>query len=139
PRVVFIQIVSVERDAQLAENSRVEWIVRPRREKGFAGMHQRTDAEVDSFSHAGGDENVAHSRNALARGLAANRFERFRNAGRRRVAILAIAHGFVGGFNDVGRRLEIEVERVADVEWENFVSLLCDFVGYAGEVANGVA
>ena len=38
-----------------------------------------------------------------------------------------------------GGSLEIEVERVADVERENFVSLLDDFVGHAGQVANGVA
>ena len=73
------------------------------------------------------------------RGLAANCFERFRNAGRRRVSVLAVAHRFVGGFDDVRRSLEIEVERIADVQRQNFVSLLNDFVSYAGQIANGVA
>jgi len=45
----------------------------------------------------------------------------------------------VDGLDHVRGRLEVEVERVADVEGENFVSLACDFVGDAGEIADGVA
>ena len=139
PGVFFVQIVGVERNAELAQNGRVERIVGLGSENVFAGIDQRGDAEVDCLAYAGGYEDVPHRRDALARGLAANRFERLRNAGRWRVAVLAVAHGFVGGFNDVRRSLEIEVERVADVQWQNFVSLLDDFVGDAGQVANGVA
>ena len=45
----------------------------------------------------------------------------------------------IDGFDHVGGCLEVKVERVADVERQNFVSLLCDLVGDAGQVANGVA
>ena len=39
----------------------------------------------------------------------------------------------------MGGCLEVKVERVADVERQNFVSLPGDLVGDAGQVANGVA
>jgi hypothetical protein len=45
----------------------------------------------------------------------------------------------VHGLDDVGRRLEIEVQRIADVQRKDFVSLLNDFIGDAGQVADGVA
>ena len=139
PGVVFVEIVGVERDAQLAQNGRVERVVGTWSENVFAGIHQSADAEIDGFAYAGCDEDVAHGGDAFARGFASNRLERFWNAGRWRVAVLAVAHGFVGGFDDVRRSLEIEVERVADVQRQNFVSLLDDFVSDAGQVANGVA
>jgi len=45
----------------------------------------------------------------------------------------------IDGFDHVGGRVEVEVQWVADVEGEDFVSLAGDFVGDAGEVADGVA
>jgi hypothetical protein len=45
----------------------------------------------------------------------------------------------IDGFDHVRGCLEIKVERVADVERQNLVSLPGDFVGDAGQVANGVA
>ena len=81
PGVVFIQIVSVERDAQLAQNGRVKRVVGLRRENVFAGIHQRTDAKIDGLTHAGGDENILHSGDAFARGFAANCLDRLWNAG----------------------------------------------------------
>jgi hypothetical protein len=39
----------------------------------------------------------------------------------------------------VRRRLKVEIQRVPDIEGENFMSLRDHFVGYAGEVADGVA
>ena len=38
-----------------------------------------------------------------------------------------------------GGCLEVEVERIADVERQNFVSLAGDLVGDAGQIANGIA
>ena len=40
------------------------------------------------------------------------------------LAVLAVAHGLVDSFDDVRRGLEIEVQRIADIQRENFVSLL---------------
>jgi hypothetical protein len=39
----------------------------------------------------------------------------------------------------VRRRLKIEVERIANIERKNFVSLPRNLIGYAGEVADRVA
>src|SRR4029077_10881353 len=75
----------------------------------------------------------------LALGLATDRIERFFDAGRRRVAVLAVLHRLVDRFDQVGRGLEIEVDGVADVEGEDLVALLGDFVGDAGEIADGIA
>jgi len=45
----------------------------------------------------------------------------------------------VGGFGDVRRSSEIEIEGVADVERENFVALRDGPVGDVGQAANGIA
>jgi hypothetical protein len=39
----------------------------------------------------------------------------------------------------VGWGLEVEVQRIADVQRQNLVALLNDFIGHASQVANGVA
>src|SRR5580704_8163216 len=139
PSVVFVQVVGVDGNAQLAQNGRVERIVGLRRENVLARIHQGADAEIDCLAYAGGDEDVADGRDAFARGLAANCFKYFGNSGRGSVSVLAVAHGLVSGFDDVRWSMEVEVERVADVQGQYFVALCDDFVGHAGEVANSVA
>ena len=54
------------------------------------------------------------------------------------VAILAVAHGFVYRFDDVRRGFEIEAQGVADIQREDFVALLRDFISYRCKVANGI-
>ena len=44
PGVVFVEIVSIDCDPQLAQDGRVERVVGLRRENVFAGIHQRGDA-----------------------------------------------------------------------------------------------
>ncbi len=139
PRVIFIEIVSIDRNPQLAQDCRVQRVVGLRRENVFAGIHQCGDAQIDSLADTGGDENVLHGRDALTRSFAANCFERFWNTRGWRVSVFAVAHRFVHGFDDVGRSLEVEVERVANVQWQDLVSLFDDLVGYAGQIADGIA
>jgi len=84
-------------------------------------------------------KNILHRRNAFAYRLTTNGIESFSNARRRRISVLAVAHGFVNGVDNVRRSLEIKVERVADIQGQNFVSLLDDLVSDTRQVANGVA
>jgi hypothetical protein len=63
----------------------------------------------------------------------------FLDSGRGCVSVLAVAHGFVDGFDQVTRSLEIEIDGIADVERENFVALPSDLVGVTSQVADGVA
>ena len=77
--------------------------------------------------------------NALPCSLCANRFEGFRNARGRRISILAVAHRLVDSVDDVSRSLKVEIERITDIQRENLVSLLDDFVGDARQITDGVA
>ena len=45
----------------------------------------------------------------------------------------------MGRFDEMRRRLGIGIQRIADVERENFVSMARDFVGDAGQIADGTA
>src|ERR1019366_1656615 len=94
---------------------------------------------VDRLTHSGRNENIPHGGKTLAPGLATNGLDRLRDARRRRVSVLTVAHGLVHGLDDVRRRLEIEIQRIADVERKDPVSLLHNFIGDAGQVADGVA
>jgi hypothetical protein len=138
PRVVFVQIVSVQRDAQLAQDRGIKRVVGTGRENVLARIDQRRKADVHRLAHSGGNEHVARGGYALPGSFATNGFESFGNAVRRRVSVLALAHGLVDGFDDVRRSLKVEVERVADVERENFVALPNDFICDASQVTNGV-
>src|SRR5208282_3028650 len=104
----------------------------------IAGIQQRGQAYLHRLTHARSDENILNAGNPLALRLAVNGFERFFDSGGRGISILATAHGLIDGFNHVRGRLEIKVERVANVERQNFVSLPCDLVGNAGQIADSV-
>src|SRR4029077_9616162 len=129
----------VQLDAQFGEYRRIERVVGAGSEEIVARIQQGGQADVDGFANAEGDEHAPHAGDALALGLATDRIERFFDAGRRRVAVLAVLHRLVDRFDQVGRGLEIEVDGVADVEGEDLVALLGDFVGDAGEIADGIA
>ncbi len=139
PCILFIQVISIDRNSQLAQHSGIKRIVRLRRKNILARIHQRGNAKVNRFAHARSDEDIAHRSDALARRLAANRLECFRNSRRRRIAILALTHGLVSRFNDVRWSLEIEVERVAYIQRQNFVPLSRDFIRHASQITNGIA
>jgi len=139
PAVFFVQVISVQSDFDFRENRGIERIVGARGQQVVARIEQRGQADVHRLADAGGDEDILNAGDALAGRFAANGVERRRDARRTRISILAVAHGFVDGFNHVSGRLEIKVERVADVERQNFVSFPGDLVGDAGQVANGVA
>ena len=140
PAVVFIQVVSVEPDAQLAQHRRIQRIVRAGRQNVLAGIEQRRQAEIDRLAHPGGDENIPHGGDALARGLAANGFERLGDAGRRRVSVLAVAHRFVDGFDDVRRASgNRKLSGSPTLSGRTLCPCCDDFIGDAGQVADGVA
>src|SRR5208337_4285861 len=139
PAVFFIQIISVETDVELGQNGRVERIVGAGREQVVAGIEERGEADVDGLADAGGDKYILNCGDAFARGLAADGIERGLDARRRRVSVLAVAHGLVDGFDHVRGCGEIEVERIADVQRQDLVALASDLVGNAGQVANGIA
>src|ERR1039458_10367733 len=139
PAVSGGQVIIIQSDSELRQNRGIERIVGAGRKQVIARIEQRGQADVDRLADARGDENILNVGDSFAGRLAANRFERLGNTRRTRVSILAVAHGSIHGFNHVRGRLEVEVERVADVERQNFVSLPGDLVGDAGQVANGVA
>src|SRR5277367_1728413 len=139
PAVVFIEVISVQPNVNLRQNCRVERIVGARGEQVVAGIEQRSQANVDGLTHARSYEYILDGGDAIAGGFSANGVEGLRNAGRGRVPVLAVAHRLIDGFDQVGRRLKIEIEWIADVERQNFVSLASDLVGNAGQVADGVA
>ena len=139
PAVFFVQVIGVQSDFELRQNRGKERIVGAGGQQVVAGIEQCGQANVDRLADARGDEDILNVSDPLAGRFAANRFERLRDSRRTRISILTVAHGAIDGFNHVGGRLEVKVERVADVERQNFVSLPRDLVGNAGQVANGVA
>src|ERR1017187_6491360 len=139
PAVFFFQVISVESDFDLRKNGGVERIVGTRHEQVVAGIKQRGQADVHRFADARGDEDILNIADPLAGRLAANGVERFLDARGRRVSILTFAHGLIDSIDHVSGRLEIKVERIADVKRQDLVSLAGDLVGNAGQVANGVA
>jgi len=70
--------------------------------------------------------------------FAVNGFERFFDSGGRGISILATAHGLIDGFNHVRRSFKVKVERVANVQRQNFVSLPRDLIGDACQVADRI-
>src|SRR5579862_1956282 len=138
PAVLFFQVISVQSNLDLRQNRGVERIIRARRQQVVAGIEQRAQTDVHRLADTRSDKDILNGRDTLARRLAANRFQSLRDAGRWRVSVLPIAHGFVDRFDQMCGSLKIEVERIADIERKNFVSLLRDFIGDAGQVANGV-
>ena len=124
PGVVFVQIVRRDRNAELAQHGGVERVVRTRSQNMFAGIDQGGQTDIHGFAGARSHERVLHRGNALARRLAANGFERLRNARRRRVAVLVLAHRLVDGFDQVRRSFEIKNIGIADVERQDLVALL---------------
>ena len=72
PRVVFIQIVKIERDLDLGQHGGIERIVRARREDIFAGIEQCREAKIDGFAYALCNEHTLHAGDFLARGFVAD-------------------------------------------------------------------
>src|SRR6266849_427448 len=139
PAVVFVQVISVEADSELRQNGRVERIVGAGRQQVVAGVEERGKTDVDGLAHARGDENVLNAVDALAGGFGSNCAQRLFDARRRCIAVFAVAHGFVDGFDHVGGRFEIESDRIADIQRDDLVTLVNDFIGDAREIADGVA
>ena len=135
----FVQVISIQSDFELRQNRRIERVVGARGQQVVARIEQRGQADIHGLADARGYEDILNVGDAFARGLAADGVKRFLDAGGGRVSVLAVAHSLIDGFNHVGGRLEVKVERIADVERQNFVSLAGDVVGNAGQVANGVA
>src|ERR1019366_3149052 len=139
PAVFFVQVIRIQSDFELRENRGVERIVGAGSQQVVARIEKRGQADILRRAVPRGYEDILNVGDAFARGLAADGVERFLDARRWRVSILTVAHGLIDGFDHVGGRLKVEVERVADVEGQNFVSLAGYVVGDAGQVANGVA
>ena len=138
PRIVFVQVVQIERDLQLGENRRVERIVWARREHVLARIEQRGQAQIHSLAHTLRHEHTLHVADLLTRSFVANRYHGLFNPQRRRVAILAVPHRFMHRLNHVRRRCKIETQRVADVERENLVPVAGQLVRKDRHIANGV-
>src|SRR5207248_6673013 len=103
----------------LAENRSVERIIWARREHVLAGIEQRGQAEVHCFARTVSHEYVLNADDSIAFGFVPNCFERFRNAGRWRVAILIVANSTIRGLNHVRGRSEIKNIGIANVQVEN--------------------
>src|ERR1039458_8787044 len=139
PAVFFVQVIIIQSDSELRQNRGIERIIGAGRKQVIARIEQRGQAEVDRLADARSDEDILNVSDPFAGRLAANRFERLRDSRRTRISIITVAHCAIDGFNHVGGRLEVKVERVADVERQNLVSLPGDLIGNAGQVADGVA
>src|SRR5579872_6656188 len=139
PAVRFVKIVRVQIDAELGKNGRVQRIVGAGREQVVSRVQKRGEASVDALADTVGDKYIANGRDSLAGCLTSDGFQRFFHARRRSVAVLVVAHGLVDRFDHVRRSREVKDVRIADVEREDLVSLLGDFIGIPDEVADGVA
>src|SRR5580765_694653 len=139
PAVILVEGVRVQFDAKLCENGRVQRIVRAGSQQVVAGIEQRAETNVDRFTHTRSDEYILHTRDAFALSFTADRVDGFLDPRRRRVAVLTVLHGFVDGFDQVSGRLEVEVDGVADIQRQDLVALLGNFVGHAGQITDGVA
>ena len=71
PSILFIQIVGVEANPELAQDRRIEWIVRAGREDVLARVDQCREAEIDCLAHARRDEHILHVGNAFTRHMRA--------------------------------------------------------------------
>ena len=81
----------------------------------------------------------ADDREALARELGRDRFARRRDARRRAVAVVAVAHGALDGGDQVRRRLETERVGVANVQVAHAEAGGLDALRLEDDVADGVA
>src|ERR1700730_16279023 len=139
PAVVFVQVVRSDRNAKFAQHRRIQGIIRTGSQNVLAGIDQGSKRYVYGFAGARSHERILDRGNAFACRLAANRLQRFRNAGRRGIAILALPHCFIDGLDQMRRSLEIKNVGITDVERQDLVALTSDLVGNRRQVADGVA
>ncbi len=139
PRVILIEIVKIQRNLQLREHSRIQWIVRARRQHVLARIQQRRQAKVDSFANALRDKHTLDVGDLLACSLVANGDESLVDPQRRRVAIFPVAHRLMHSVNHVRRRSEIKTQRIANIQRQNLVAVTGELVGEDGHISNGVA
>ena len=92
------------------------------------------------FRRARRDEHaIGRDREAAAGELGRHRFARRRDARRRAVAVVAVAHGALDGGDQVRRRLEPERVGVADVQIAHAAAGGLDALRLSHDVADGVA
>ena len=104
-----------------------------------SGVDERRQRELDAFRRAGRDEHaIGVDRKAACRELRGDRFARRREALRRPVAVVAVAQRALDGLDQMRRRLEIERDRVADVEVSHAHAGRFDPLRFGDDVADGV-
>ena len=110
--------------AELREHRRVQRIRRHRHQHVAVLVDDRAQGQIDRFRRAGGDEHaVGGDRESAGRVLVGDRFTGLGEAGRRSVAVVAVAHRALDRGDEVRRRLESERDRIADVEIANRLPL----------------
>src|SRR5438034_1489462 len=105
----------------------------------YTTLFRSGQTNVHCFAYALSDENTLHVADAFPLRLGAHGLERFNDAERGRVAVLAVPHGPRHHLNQVRRRVEIVRQRVADIERKDFFARASQPLGHHGDVADGVA
>ena len=129
PGVVFIQIIGVQLNPELRQHRGIQWIIRTGSKNVFAGIQQRRQADIDALADTRGHEHVPNGADALALAFGANRVKRFFDPGGGSIAVLAVLHRLVYGFDQVSRSVEVKGNGITDVQWQNLVPLRGDFIG----------
>ena len=124
---------------ELGQHRRVQRIGRHRHEHFAVLVDERGQHEIDRLRGAGRDEDAIARDREPARGeFLGDRFARRRDAGRRSVAVVAVAHRALDRGDEVRRRLEPERDRVADVEVADPRALRFDALRLGDDVADRV-
>ena len=139
PAVFLAEKVRVRRGGELAQHGAVERVVGAGREHTVAGVEQRGEAVIDDLARAKPHHDALDVPEAVGLGAGANGVERGAFAQRVAIAVEAGAHGALGGLDEVWRRREVELARVADVQIKDLMALAGDLVGGDSEVADGIA
>jgi hypothetical protein len=105
----------------------------------LAFVHDGGQRELDAFRGAGGDQHaIGGGLDAAPGEVGGHRLASLDDARRRGIAVVSIAHGPGHGFDQVRRRQETELIRVADVEVADLLPRRLHLPGLDDDVANGV-
>ena len=139
PAARRVEPVVLRLGVELGQHGRVQRIGRHRHEHFAARVDDRAERQLDPFRGSRGDEDaIGGDRESVARVFAGDRLARGRDAGRRPVVVVAVAHRPFDRGDQVRRRLETKGDRIADVQVADPRAGGLDFLRFRNDIADGV-